>query len=326
MEIDLRQPNISGSDHEMLLGLKSYLFQLREQLQWAFDNLDMSSSGSGGSGNAPVSNTTIINSTSVPSNEKDAKATFDAIKSFIIGSADIVNAYYDEVNSRLQGIYVAQSEYGDFVQTTESRLNATSDRIDQNYSNVQTIIVKTDDLKGRADALDEAFTAQTNEFNEALTEVGETIDEKVAGAKDEIGKTVSNVQTNLDKLETDLEGFTRIITTEGEGDTKVISIGVQGLIRSGLLGYENSIPIYGVEVGQSVGVPGEAPIYRANAQFRPDKLAFYNSNGDMESYIGQQKLSIINGEVDKTFKRGDLVDEVKTSGIHAGDVVTKWEE
>ena len=144
MKLDLRQPNLTGSDHEVLMGLKSYLLQLRDQLQWAFANLD--GVGSEGATSGAVSNTTIINSTSVPSNEKDAKATFDAIKSFIIGSADFANAYFDEVSTRLDGAYAAKGEYGEFVQQTTQTIKETSDRIDRNFENIQAIIIETEEI------------------------------------------------------------------------------------------------------------------------------------------------------------------------------------
>ena len=48
MGVEIRLPNITGkTEKEQLLQLKSYLYQLSEQLQWAFDNVNTT----GGSGN-----------------------------------------------------------------------------------------------------------------------------------------------------------------------------------------------------------------------------------------------------------------------------------
>lgn len=306
MKLDLRQPNLTGSDHEMLLGLKSYLFQLREQLQWAFDNLEAGSGGSGGAGGTG----TVINVNQTGTTPSGP--SFTEIKNYIIKQTDIAYEYinFQIVQEELKKIYVAQSEYGDFVKEVSNRITQTENGITQEFTNIQAVI--TDVSNSIGSTVDDA----KNDLEEQLQDLGE-----------EQNRETQILRNELSSVGQNLEAFSRIITSEEtEEQHKVISIGVQGIIRSGYLGEENGVAIYGVEVGQSVGVPGETPIYRANAQFRPDKLAFYNSNGDMESYIGQQKLSIINGEVDKTFKRGDLVDEVKTSGIHAGDVVTKWEE
>ena len=130
MEIDLRQPNISGSDHEMLLGLKSYLFQLREQLQWAFDNLE---AGSGGSGGAGGTGTVInVNQTGTTS----SGPSFTEIKNYIIKQADIALEYinYQEVQTELKKVYVAQSQF-DTYQNGVAEYNTY---IEQNILDVQT--------------------------------------------------------------------------------------------------------------------------------------------------------------------------------------------
>jgi hypothetical protein len=44
MGIELRLPNIKGNDKEQLVQIRSYLYQLAEQLQWALNNIDTSSS------------------------------------------------------------------------------------------------------------------------------------------------------------------------------------------------------------------------------------------------------------------------------------------
>lgn len=38
--IELRLPKLTGSDHEQLMQLKSFLYQHIEQLQWALNMLD----------------------------------------------------------------------------------------------------------------------------------------------------------------------------------------------------------------------------------------------------------------------------------------------
>ena len=87
MGIDIRLPQIQGSDKEQLSQIRSYLFQLATQLQWALSNGDTSSS-------------TVVKETpkslyqSSEGNQKGAQATFDSIKALIIKSADIVDAYY----------------------------------------------------------------------------------------------------------------------------------------------------------------------------------------------------------------------------------------
>jgi hypothetical protein len=76
---------------------------------------------------------------STGSTPPDATATFNAIKSLIIKSADIVDAYYQEINSRLSGMYTAESDFGTFAENTEQSISQSSTDIDQLFKNTQEI-------------------------------------------------------------------------------------------------------------------------------------------------------------------------------------------
>jgi hypothetical protein len=136
--IDLRLPNITATtEREQLLQIKSYLNQLIPELQFAMSNV---------SAPAVTSVATATKVVSTAPTNADAQATFNSIKSLIIKSADIVNAYYEEINKRLEGIYVAESDYGIFVKETTADIEANSTNITQNYTNTQEIIseIKTE--------------------------------------------------------------------------------------------------------------------------------------------------------------------------------------
>lgn len=79
--------------------------------------------------------------------EKEAQSTFNSIKSLIIKSADIVNAYYEAINARLTGLYVAQSDFGKFSEETSADLEANSTSISQLYANVQQIITDIENVE-----------------------------------------------------------------------------------------------------------------------------------------------------------------------------------
>lgn len=132
MGINLRFPNIQGqTEREQLVQVKSYLHQLVEQLQWAFNTIDTSNSGS------------IVITTSQSTSSKstaNAQATFDSIKALIIKSADIVNAYYEEINTRLEGAYVAESDFGVYMEHTLQNISQNSTEIESLFSNVQAIL------------------------------------------------------------------------------------------------------------------------------------------------------------------------------------------
>ena len=134
MGIDIRLPNITAStEREQLVQMKSYLFQLAEQLQWALQNVD-------------TSNNTVVVAPAAKSlgssaqTPESAEASFGAIKALIIKSADIVNAYYEEINKRLEGEYVAQSDFGTYTEQTSQQISKSSTSIEQLFTNIQEIV------------------------------------------------------------------------------------------------------------------------------------------------------------------------------------------
>lgn len=140
MGLDLRMPNINGAtEREQLAQIRSYLYQFVPQLQWALSTIETSSQ----------SHVTqqVINGTTTSKPAASSEATFNAIKSLIIKSADIVEAYYEEINSRLQGLYVAESDFGTFVEQTNQDLNQTSTYIEQLFANLQAIVTDIENLE-----------------------------------------------------------------------------------------------------------------------------------------------------------------------------------
>lgn len=139
MGFDFRFPTITGqSEREQLSQFKSYMHQLVEQLNWAFNNIDTSSSNSvvyapNGTGQAMTKS-------------EDAGATFNAIKPLIIKSADIVSAYYEEINSRLEGEYVAESDFGTFREETVRDITESSTKMEQFFTNLQEIITDIENI------------------------------------------------------------------------------------------------------------------------------------------------------------------------------------
>lgn len=131
MAIDIRLPNITApTEREQLVQMKSYLYQLAEQLQWALQNVDTS--------NKSVVVTPTVRS-SAPSTTASAEVTFSSIKGLIIKSADIVNAYYEEINNRLSSEYIAQSDFGTYVQQNSQTITQNSDYIEQLFTNLQQV-------------------------------------------------------------------------------------------------------------------------------------------------------------------------------------------
>lgn len=140
MSIQIQKPNITAAnDRERLHQIQSYLYRMSEQLQWAFDNLE-------------TGNTAGQNQSSVVTGGKKTEnpaATFAQLKNLIIKSADIVNAYYDQISRRLEGMYVAQSDFGTYKQETELEIQANSQSINQLFSNTEELSDTVDELYDR---------------------------------------------------------------------------------------------------------------------------------------------------------------------------------
>lgn len=135
---EIRFPNINGgSEAAQLQQVKSYLHQLVEQLNFALTDVENRAA-------APANSKT--SGSSKASTEKDAQSTFSSIKALIIKSADIVNAYYDEINKRLEGVYVAESDFGVYAEQTSQDIQANSTSIASLYTNIQTIITDVERL------------------------------------------------------------------------------------------------------------------------------------------------------------------------------------
>lgn len=141
MQVDIRQPNIHGSDSEKISQLYSYLFQLREQLQWAFENIQATGNGSGGEGGTTIisNNTQNITKPSYPETEEEKKKTFEAIKDLIIKSADIYQSYSDRITTNLSSVFVAQSIFGTFSESIKTTIDQQAEQISINTESVTKI-------------------------------------------------------------------------------------------------------------------------------------------------------------------------------------------
>lgn len=132
MSVDIRKPMINAqTDAGQLVQIKSYLYQLSEQLQWAFETLNTPS------GNSAM--TVIQGVAGQGENEKGAQDTFNDIKALIIKSADIVNAYSEEIEKKLVGVYVAESDFGLYKEETANSISVNSKGIENIYTKIEEI-------------------------------------------------------------------------------------------------------------------------------------------------------------------------------------------
>jgi hypothetical protein len=77
----------------------------------------------------------------------EAENTFNSIKALIIKSADIVKAYETTIFTDFDGKYFAESDFGTFVEETNRSISEDSKRVDEVYTNVQTITTAVNGLE-----------------------------------------------------------------------------------------------------------------------------------------------------------------------------------
>ena len=137
--ISFRLPEINAPTADgQLRQLRSYLYQLTEQLNLAMQSVDEEMS----------KQQTAISSAAESAESPEGKLkTFNSVKALIIKSADIINAYTDEITRQLDGQYVAQSEFGTYTETTSQQIAENSTGIVQLFQNLQTISDTVDSIE-----------------------------------------------------------------------------------------------------------------------------------------------------------------------------------
>ena len=136
--VDLRFPNITGTTADAkLTQMQSYIHQLVGQLNFALNAADKATKGD-------TSGVVYNGGGSSSATDADAAETFDKVKALIIKSADIVNAYYNQMKLRFDGEYVAESAFGEYKDKTSQDISVNSSYITQLLSEQETI---TNDIK-----------------------------------------------------------------------------------------------------------------------------------------------------------------------------------
>jgi dGTP triphosphohydrolase len=131
MAIDIRRPNINGqTDSQRLEQIRSYLYQVAEQLNFAFNTIETSTT---------TAVKQIEQAASASSSPEVAQRNFNAIKSLIVKSADVIDAYYEEISKRLEGYYVAQSAFGAYTEATTAIITQNSTNISTLFTDIQEI-------------------------------------------------------------------------------------------------------------------------------------------------------------------------------------------
>lgn len=260
MKMTIPQPNITAqTEREQMIQMRSYLYQMAQQLQWAFNNINTSGGGQEQqAAPAPVQGAGNV--------KLDPNKTFGAIKDLIIKSADIVESYYTQISNRLEGMYVAVSDFGTYKESTSQEINASNTKIEQLFTNNREINLTLDRVEGNTGSL----TESVGKLEQNTQNVADAVNQVTSGMES-LGNMVEQVYA--------------------------ATVETSAYIKTGLL-YEDEqgIPVYGLEVGQTNDVQG-VNVFTKFARFSADRLSFYDRNDTEVAYISDYKLYITNAEI-----------------------------
>ena len=328
MAVQIKTPNITATtDQERLRQIQSYLYQMAGQLQWAFDNIG-TAGGSGNGSNYPQY-AAAASSSSKETGSLSTLETFSQLKNLIIKSADIVEAYTEAIRVQLEGYYVAQSEFGDYVEQTRLQLEANSQGITQNFTNIYGIQGLVSGLSGQVWNVENQVGGLSGQLGEVEDQVG-----GLAGQLGDVGNQVGNLSGQVGNVQNQVGNLSgqvgEVKDTVGSlsdqiGDIQddvdsmtAFIVETNAYIKSGKIDENQGIPVYGLEIGQSNSVDGQI-IFSKFARFTSDRLSFYDRNSVEVAYISDYKLYITNAEI-----TGDLWLSGRFKIYYKGGLAFQW--
>lgn len=179
MSFVMRLPRITaGTAEGQVQEMKSYLYQMAQELEFALNALE-------GQQAAPVPVEKNVG--------REQEGKFQEIKSLIIKSADIVNAYYDQMNEKFRGSYVAFSDFGVFREETEQEIRKNAQGIAQIFGNAQQLGGRLDGIDGTLAGVAQGLAGVTAAVQEvkAVIRTGLLYDDGVPVYGMEIGQQVA---------------------------------------------------------------------------------------------------------------------------------------
>lgn len=248
---DIRLPNISASADmsTQMAQMRSYMYQMVEQLNWALNALD---------GGTPVQEQQLPGQTATASDDKkedDTNQRMANLRDLIIKSADVVRQEMEQLATELKGSYVAQSDFGTYLEEISQRIEADPSQLSQYF------------------------------------------------------KFASDIRADVEKVGVDFASY---------------KTDVEGYIRQGIVGYDGTVPIIGIAIGQDIrtsqtGVETEQGVYDVidkssnMSVWTTEKLSFY-IGGQETAYFSNGKLTVAQIAADRITGAGKW-DVSFTSGV-----------
>lgn len=198
MSSQIRLPNIQAQgDRAQLAQIRSYLYQLSTDLQYAFSHLGAENFASDSTARQ------VLSGGMSREQKKTLESGLGNLKSLIIKTADAVQAEMQVLETSLESKYVAVSDFGAYQEDIAARLTATAEKIEQAISYYAAL---SDALGGVSDEFD-AYTVEVQGYirqgiigyEDAVPVIGIAIgrDLSVTGAQETVdGKTYDVIDTS----------------------------------------------------------------------------------------------------------------------------------
>lgn len=179
----------------------------------------------------------------------------------------------------------------------------TSGETGGSYDELRSLIIKTaDNVSHEIERMDsfvrENYVAQS-EFGVYTQELSRELEDATPDAITQYYSFYSKLQANIDGVMTALNDYT---------------VNTEGYIRTGIVAYENGVPMLGVAVGQNLSstttdiVNGqEFPVVEEKnfrAVFTAQKLSFFQDSTEV-AYLSNNKLYITNSTVLENLQIGE---------------------
>ena len=148
MDFNLKTPPVlQGDERQQLHQIRSYLYQMQQQLVIALDNLTP----------GKIAEEAAAKMRGAETLPDGAKPTLDgayrALKSLIIKTADTVESEIQELTQTLESSYVANSTFGTYVENAQAEFTATAQSVVQSYQYDSQLSAQQEGIDALADTL-----------------------------------------------------------------------------------------------------------------------------------------------------------------------------
>lgn len=205
----------------------------------------------------------------------------------------------EQLNWALNTVNNAQNGNASNIVIEKPREDISPEEAENTFNSIKALIIKSADI---VKAYEQTMKTTYNGEYIAVSDFGTYMEETERNIE-ENSKYTNEVYTNVQTITND-SGSGRLDNLENEMRI------TNAYIKRGLLGYDsNGNAVYGVEVGET----NENGAYTKYAQFKADRLSFFDSNSTEVAYIGAGSLFIMGtavfmGEVQFGGYKADTVD------------------